>query len=47
MSDLRTQLPDDLHDQLRVVAAHRKTTIKALVVHAVREFLKKEKKGAT
>lgn len=45
MSELRLQLPDDVHQQLRVVAVHRKTTIKALVLAALKEALKKEKEA--
>lgn len=33
--------PDDLHDTLRVAAAKRKTSIKALVEVATREWLER------
>ena len=46
MSDLRMPLPDDVHHRLRVVATMRKTTIKAVVLKAVLELLKKEEKEA-
>lgn len=34
--------PDDLHDALRVTAAKRKTSIKALVEVAAREWLERQ-----
>lgn len=39
--------PDPLHDALRVEAAKRKTSIKALMVEAATEWLRREtgKKG--
>lgn len=35
-------VPDDLHDALRVAAAKRKTSIKALVETAAREWLERQ-----
>ncbi len=34
--------PDELHDALRIAAAKRKTSIKALVEIAAREWLERE-----
>jgi plasmid stability protein len=34
--------PDDLQDALRIAAAKRKTSIKALMVTAAREWLERE-----
>ena len=36
------QFPDDLHDALRIAAAKRKASIKALMVMAAREWLERE-----
>ena len=36
------KFPDHLHEALRVEAAKRKSSIKAVVVEAVQEWLKRE-----
>ncbi len=39
-------IPDDLHDALRIEAARRRTSIKTLVVQALREWVRREAKWA-
>lgn len=36
------KFPDDLHDALRIEAAKRKTSMKALLILAAREWLARE-----
>lgn len=39
-------VPDDLHDALRIEAAGRRSSIKALLIQAAEEWLKREAKYA-
>ena len=44
MNVLIKDFPDDLHREMKIRAAVESTTIKELVIRAVREYLKKHKK---
>ena len=39
-------VPDDLHDALRIEAAGRRTSIRALVVQVLQEWVRREAKWA-
>ncbi len=39
-------VPDDLHDALRIEAAGRRSSIKALLIQAAEEWLRREAKYA-
>lgn len=38
------EIPDDLHKAVRILAAHRETTIKALLIEALQRLVEEDDK---
>lgn len=45
MNVLIKDFPDDLHREMKIQAAVESISMKELVIRAVRDYLKKQKKG--
>lgn len=44
MSNINIEIPEDLHDDLRIIKVKRKKDINILIIQAINEFVKKIKK---